>query len=79
MELTPDQLIQGIRRLPPEERQTLLRAILKDDIEEASQRFDKGLEKVHTANEGLSEDEVMDEVTDIVHQIRPEGFAKSGH
>jgi hypothetical protein len=77
LELTFDQLLKAIRRLPREDRIKLAQTVLQDDIEEINRRFDEALRAIEEANPGVTEDEVMADAVAAVHEYRAERAAQN--
>lgn len=77
VELSVEQLLGAIRQLSFEERLLLLKTLIQEDKNEINRRFDAALVDVHTANNGLNEDDVMAEINEIVHQVRAERYAEN--
>ena len=55
----------------------LAQALLQFNRAEINRCFDEAVTEVHAANRGLSEEQVMDEVNHLVHEIRSEWYATS--
>ncbi len=72
LELTLDQLIQAIDRLSAADRLRVAGAILKDYRSDINKRFGESLTSVHAAYPNLNEDKVMEEINQLVHEIRSE-------
>jgi hypothetical protein len=71
LELTWEQLLSAIRRLPPERKLELWR-ILASEIDRAGihRRFTEAVTAIRAANAGISEDEVSADVAQAVAEVR---------
>ncbi len=76
-EVTLDQLINAIRRLSPEERRELVQTILKDERDDITRQFDEALAVSRTANPETNEDAIMEEINQVVHEVRAERLTKN--
>ena len=72
IELTFNQLVAVIRRLPHKQKVALWRLLdaeLKGD-EEVLREFDAALAAIRAANRGVTEDEVMADVEQALREVR---------
>ncbi|MBI4790619.1 MAG: hypothetical protein HY782_26620 [Chloroflexi bacterium] len=82
IELTFEQLLAAIRKLPHEQK-TKLWQTLHDELNHADARrqareqFAQAVEAIRAANEGVTEDEVMADATAAVKEVRAERRARS--
>lgn len=76
-EVTLDQLMHAIRRLSPDERHELVQTLLKDERDEITRRFDDALSTSRSANPETDEDALMEEINQVVHQVRAERRIKN--
>lgn len=77
VELTFDQLLAAVRRLPDQQKialwQTLDAEVNRDEIRRSARA---AVEAIWTANQGFSEDEVRADVEDALRQVRAEQAAR---
>ncbi len=76
-QFTLEQLIAAIRQLSLEDKMKLRKVFDEETLAELGRRFDEALAEIRAANPGLNEDEVMEEVNQVVHEIRAERLAKN--
>ncbi len=76
-QFTLEQLIAAIRQLSLEDKMKLRKVFDEETLAELGRRFDEALAEIRATNPGLNEDEVMEEVNQVVHEIRAERLAKN--
>jgi hypothetical protein len=76
VELTFDQLLAAVRRLPDQQKialwETLDAEVNRDEIRRSARA---AVEAIWTANQGFSEDEVRADAEDALRQVRAEQAA----
>ncbi len=77
LRLSVEQLIEAIRQLPFEERIKIRKVIDENSREEIERRFDETLRVSRAANPELDEDVLMEEINQVVHEVRAERLAKT--
>ncbi len=77
IELTFEQLFAAVLKLPNAQKAKIWRALDAElNREEINREFDLALEEIWTANEGVSEDEVMADVNAAIREVRAEKAAR---
>lgn len=70
LELSLNQLLSWVLRLPTEQKLELWRALSRDLRKTTDQRFRQALAEIRTANQEYSEEEVMADVAQAVAEAR---------
>ena len=78
IELTFDQLLAAIRKLPHEQKAKLWQTLDNElNRSEIRRRAMEAVEAIRAANEGVTEDEVMADATAAVKEVRAERRVRS--
>ncbi len=78
IELTFEQLISAVRRLPTMQKAKLWQMLNAEfNHDEIQRRAMEAVEAIRAANEGVTEDEVMADATAAVQEVRAERRAPS--
>ena len=75
--LTVEQLIEAVRQLPFEDRIRIRKVIDENSREEIERCFDEALRASRAANPEIDEDVLMEEINQVVHEVRAERLAKT--
>lgn len=71
VELTWEQLVAAVRRLPPERKLELWRVLASEmDRDVVRQRFAAAVTAIRAASAGIPEDEVAADVAQAVEEVR---------
>ncbi len=76
-QFTLEQLIAAIRQLPLEQKMKLRQIFEEETFAEVERRFDEALRASRAANPGIDEDALMEEINEVVHEVRAERLAKN--
>lgn len=69
-ELSMNQMLSWVRRLPAEQKLELWRALSQDLDQTIDRRFRQALGEIRTANQQYAEEEVMADVAQAVAEVR---------
>ncbi|MBC8248852.1 MAG: hypothetical protein H8E90_04175 [Anaerolineales bacterium] len=78
LELSMNQVLSWVRRLPTEQKLELWRALSRDLDRTIDQRFRQALAEIRVANQQYSEEEVMADVAQTVAEVRAARRAARG-
>ncbi|MFQ6057883.1 MAG: hypothetical protein ACE5MB_03255 [Anaerolineae bacterium] len=70
IELTLEQILSAIERLPLEQKVMLKDKLEAELREQVSRQFDEALSTIRAANRGVTEDEVMADVAQAIREVR---------
>jgi len=77
IQLTFEQLLAAVRKLPQPQKTKLWQALDSEvDRNEIRRQAHQAFEEIWTANEGVSEDEVMADVNAAIREVRAEKAAR---
>lgn len=71
VDLSLEQLVDALRRLPPKEKIAVWRLLGQDlDRTEITRRFDEALQEIRAAYTGIPEDELLTDVLKAQQEVR---------